>query len=299
MNDNVSLHYFREIGHRTFTSESSDWVEIQRGMLISIPFYRLITPSEDELTELIARSGVLGVRYPTSIAGFGFASSLIICRKLDYDLMALTSKSRNQVRKGLKNFEIRTVSFHELATEGLCLNRKTFTRQNRNDPKSDKKYWNKICEACYNTQGIIVYGAYHKNSLAAYMIVLETSNAAEIIIQNSDTEHLGLCPNNILTFTVTSHYLSSNGPAIPVCYGLSSLEATPSLDRFKSNMGYDFEPIKQRLVFSRKIKPFLNTTTLSFLNWSQSNLLKKNYFIRKCHALLDRYLAQSTGNNHG
>ena len=136
------------------------------------------------------------------------------------------------------------------------------------------------------------------NNLAAYMVVLETPTAAEIIIQNSDSDLLNLCPNNILAYTVTRDYLSADGPALPVCYGLGSLEITQSLDHFKSIMGYDLESIKQRIVFNRKIRPFLNSGALHILDLLQSKLFKKNYFIRKCHGLLSCYLNQTSGTNH-
>lgn len=298
MISNVFTEFYKAIGHKTYSSVSSDWVEIQRGMLLSVPFHRIISPSESELDELIADSNVLGVRFPTAHDSYGFQSSLTMCRTIDYGMDNLTSKARNQVRKGKNNFEIRAVALSELLSDGLNLNKKTFARQKREDPKSDKNVWDKICNACFSIEGVKVFGAYYENRLAAYMIVLETPTAAEIIIQNSDSDVLNLCPNNILAYSVTNSYLSTNGVNLPVCYGLGSLEVTQSLDHFKSIMGYDFEPIKQRIVFNRKIRPFLNFGTLHILNFLQSKIFKKNYFIRKCHGLLSCYLNQTIGNNH-
>lgn len=298
MKDTVFNDFYKSIGHKTYSSASSDWIEIQRGMLLSVPFHRIITPSESELEKLFADSKVLGVRFPTVPNGYGFNSSLTMCRKADYGMSSLTSKARNQVRKGQNNFEIRDVSYPELLTDGLGLNKKTFARQKRDDPKSDEKVWEKICGACFSVAGVKVYGAYYEKRLAAYMIVLETATAAEIIIQNSDSDLLSLCPNNVLAYTVTSKYLSANGTVLPVCYGLGSLEVTESLDHFKAIMGYDFEPIKQRLVFNRKIRPFLKPVTLHMLSLLKSKVFKKNYFIRKCHGLLSCYLGQTIGTDH-
>jgi hypothetical protein len=290
MPSDIFTKYFSTVGVKVFTSDSSDWCEIQRGMLLSIPFHKLVEPSEKELDDLLLKSGAFGLRYPTKSTNYGFDSYLTMCHDFEYGMDSLTSKARNQVRKGLKYFEVRDVNHDDLLEQGLTLNRKTFDRQHRSDPKANMDYWSKICKACYEVEGVSVTGAFLGDRLAAYMIILETGQVAEIIIQNSDTELLKMCPNNVLTYQVTQKYL---GNRIPVCYGLGSLEQTDTLNHFKSSMGYREQGIKQRIYFNAKLQFFARPLVLNSLLFLQKTMLRRNYFIRKTTGLLKCYIHQN------
>lgn len=290
MSFSIFSKYFSSIGVKLLTSASSDWCEIQRGMLISIPFHKLIDPSQKELDDLLLRSGAFALRFPTSTSNYGFNSFLTMCRDFEYGMDSLSGKARNQLRKGQKYFEIRKVTHDELIKQGLILNRKTFDRQHRSDPKADIDHWKKVCKACYDIEGISVTGAFHENILAAYMVILETGPVAEIIIQNSDTEFLKMCPNNVLTYHVTQHYLSNY---TPVCYGLGSLEQTNALNHYKESMGYQNEQIKQRIYFRASVSLIINVATLNTLLFLQHFLFKRNYLVRKTTGVIKCYLSQS------
>lgn len=292
MVDRVFYNFYKAAGFKVYSSQSTDWCEIQRGMLISIPFHRLVQPTTDELEQVLDSSGAIGLRYPTSNENYGFESNLMFCRSVGYGSQHLQHRARNQVNKGQKYCTIKQVDFLELAEAGLQLNRKTCQRQNRDDPKTRPSYWKRICEAGRETKGAVAFGAYCENRLAAYLIVLETATAAELIVQNSDSDLLSFSPNNVLTFAVTQHYLADSGMALPVCYGLQSLEKTESLDRYKIGMGYQPESIKQRLYFRQGARWLIQPKVLQLTEWIQQKVLKKNYFLRKTCGIMRCYLTQ-------
>lgn len=289
----VFYEFYSNAGFKVYTSPSGEWCEIQHGMLISIPYHRLINPKEEELEYLLKVSGTWGLRYPTEIDNYGFLSKLEVCDHFGYDLQVLKHKFRNRVVRGKQYCEIRPVSIEELKDEGYKLNLSTLERQNRNDPKGNLEYWYKICNGLAKSSGVNILGAYFQDRLAAYVVILETPSMTEMIIQNSDSELLSYCPNNLLTYYVTWHYLTERSNPVPICYGLGSLEDTYSLDRYKMGMGYVMRPIKQRLYFRRGVRLFLRPSLIYLGELINKHIIKRrSYKLDKICAMLKRYLEQ-------
>ncbi|MDR3591530.1 MAG: hypothetical protein P4N41_17890 [Negativicutes bacterium] len=291
MDTKIWSDFFRAIGHKVFSSQSSDWYEVQKGMLFSIPYHHLIDPSKDELDDLLERSGAIALRYPTHTTGFGFDSTLAMCDARGYSLDTLNRKVRNRVKKGAANFDVRQFDITELKMEALALNKITCARQNRNDPKTNINYWTRLCESV-KSAGVIAVGAFAQERLGAYALVIETPPTVEIILQCSDTELLDLCPNNILTYEITRKYLEDPASQMVVSYGLGSLEETDSLDHFKIGMGYRLDAIKQCIYFRKKIGWIVNTPLLSFIESITKIGLHRNYYLRKGSCIIRRYLSQ-------
>lgn len=289
----VFYEFYSNAGFKVYTSQSSEWCEIQRGMLISIPYHRLINPKQEELDHLLKVSGAWGLRFPTGVGNCGFLSKLEICDHFGYELEFLKHKFRNRVVKGERHCEIRSISIQELRIEGYKLNLSTLKRQNRNDPKANLNYWHKICDGLEKSNGVNILGAYFQDRLAAYVVILETPSMTEMIIQNSDSELLSYCPNNLLTYYVTWYYLTERSNQVPICYGLGSLEDTPGLEHYKIGMGYVMQPIKQRLYFRRGVRLFLRPSLLYLGQLINKHIIKgRSYKLDKSCAMLKHYLEQ-------
>ena len=292
MKDAVFADFFRNAGFRVVTAPSADWVEMQKGFLISVPYHRLINPSDEELDALIDSTGVIGLRYPTALDNYGFDSNLQFCRTIGYSLENLKRQARQQVKKGAMNFTVREIAPELLLSDGLPLVRNTCARQHRHDPKEEFAYWHNLCRAAKNTPGTITLGVFGEKGLAAFLIILETATAIEFIVQCSDEELLPQGPNNLLTFQATRRYLAESENTLPICYGLGSLEETPSLDRYKTGMGYELEPIKQRIYIRKNLRWLINTYSLGVLNIIYKLGFTKNYKLTKSIGIMKRYLSQ-------
>lgn len=292
MRDAVFAEFFRNAGFRVLTSPSSDWVEMQKGFFLSVPYHRLINPPAEELEALLESTGAIGLRYPTALENYGFDSNLQFCRTIGYSLENLKRQARQQVKKGALNFTVRELAPETLLSDGLALVRNTCARQHRHDPKEEAEYWRKLCLAAQNTPGAVVLGVFGEKGLAAFLFILETTTAIEFIVQCSDEELLSQGPNNLLTFQATRRYLAERENALPVCYGLGSLEETPSLERYKVGMGYELEPIKQRIYIRRNLRWLINSYTLGTLNTIAKFGFAKNYRVCKSIGIMNRYLSQ-------
>ena len=292
MKDAVFADFFSNAGFRVVTSPSSDWVEMQKGFFLSVPYHRLIDPPAEELEALLESTGAIGLRYPTAVENYGFDSNLQFCRTIGYSLENLKRQARQQVKKGALNFTVRELVPETLLCDGLALVKNTCARQHRHDPKEEEEYWHKLCLAAQNTPGAVVLGAFGEKGLAAFLFILETTTAIEFIVQCSDEELLPQGPNNLLTFQATRRYLAERENSLPVCYGLGSLEETPSLDRYKVGMGYELEPIKQRIYIRRNLRWLINPYTLGALKTIAKFGFAKNYRLCKSIGIMNRYLSQ-------
>ena len=287
-----TTQFFKNIGHKTFSTKSSDWVVVG-GVLLSSPFNKLIEPDESELTDLICLSHALGARFPTSSNQFGFKSYLCLCDDPNYSLGSLTVKARNQVRQGLKNFLMRQLTLEEMTKWGRSIYLSTLERQSREDSKSSEQSWNRICEACFINRNVHVWGALDSAGvLCAYLIAIIEDSHIEIVMQSSATASLKLRPNNALTFYVTEYYLA-NKFTNTICYGLGSLEETHNLDRFKIAMGYKNVDIKQRLYLASRVRFFLRPWFPLVLEFLIKAFNIRNYYVVKSFAFTKKYYNQS------
>ena len=188
-----------------------------------------------------------------------------MCSEKNYDFTTIRSATaRHEIRKGLKNFEIRQMDFKELATLGIPLILDTLARQGRAPHRQEEKNWRLYCSSAEGLDGFEAWGAFINGKLASFEIGFQMGDHFSLLRQSSASEYLPLFPNNALVFTLTKLKL-----ALPevntVSQGPQSLDAPESLDNFKFRMGYQKFPMKQRIVFNPLIRPVIGRTLHKFL----------------------------------
>ena len=73
-----------------------------------------------------------------------------------------------------------------------------------------------------------------------------------------------------------------------VSYGLDSVEDTPGLRKFKQGMGFDQEPLSQKILINPIVRWIKNGKIICMLNYLL-NFYPKNNYLRKVHAILVQY----------
>jgi len=289
---NSMAEFFERLGHRTIQTETSRWYEVQPGVLLSFPYHRLIEPGKEEIDELFNKYGLKAIRYPTSSESFGFPSVLEVNTDPTYDLSWLEREARRQTRRGLENCTLEQIDFDYLMQHGLALNRDTAKRQGRHMIYTDPEYWKIYCNAGKQTPGITAWGVMTEGQLGTYLVAAEEDNWWNWLLTNSSTALLKKRTSNILFYQATKDFFSNN-PSKKICYGLGSLEDVNWLDYFKKNMGITMQPIKQRLIFSKKLQialAFAREPCIKMLNI----LFPRNYTVRKTSAMIRLYRQQSS-----
>lgn len=287
----VMGEFFERLGHKIVRSAHGTWYDVQPNVLFSYPYYKLIEPTEDELRALIEEYKLSAVRFPTGLDRLGFVSNRVINTNRNYDFNSMHQKARNQTRRAMENCKVEQIEFDYLRVNGLSLNKDTATRQGRESQYACEAYWQKYCLAAKAVDGVSAWGSFVDGRLAAFLIAVEVDDWVEWIVNHSSTELRNKYPNNALAFLAAQHYFQKKNCG-GICYGLGSLESTPELDHFKERMGWELEPIKQRIVFSKNTRILTGLAREPVLKLIGA-MFPKSYKIRKTTAMIRLYRQQT------
>jgi hypothetical protein len=255
MNADIFAKWLRIQGYHVIHTISSYWYEAGSRVYQAFPYHWTIQPSEEELSGFMHQARAIGLRYSTPIiAHRGAISYHAVYEGESYTLEGLDRRSRQNVRKGLKNCSVEPISFERLAEEGWRLERDTLDRQGRRANESEQT-WRLRCKAAADLAGFKAWGALVNGNLAASLLTFQMDDCCEMISQQCHRDYLNARVNNALTFVVTQTMI--NRPDIrSIFYALHSLDAPASIDEFKFRMGYHAKPVRQRVMFSPWFAPF-------------------------------------------
>lgn len=266
MNAEIFSEWLRLQGSKVVTTPNGYWYEASPKVFQAFPYHRLIQPTETELSELLKKNRAICLRYSAPMEHpEGKVSYHAIYDKPDYTLEGLDRRTRQNIRKGLKNCQVESISFERLASEGWLLEKDTQARHDRNNAV-DEQTWIKRCMAAKELPGFEAWGAIVEGRLVASLLSFQCDDCCELITQQCHHDYMPMRVNNALCFTVTQTMVSR--PSVRfIYYTMQSLDAPPSIDEFKFRMGYSAKPLRQRVVFNPWISRLANPTSLSFVKW--------------------------------
>jgi hypothetical protein len=275
-------------GYQVVKSPSSYWVQITRRVYLSIPFYRVINPSEPEIAQLFADHKAIALRYSTPLdAQAGQVSYHVVWPHKAMTLEGLGKKVRYDVRKGLNAAKFEQVPFARMAKEGWTLRVETLARQGRAGAE-DVRWWERLCHTGEGLPGVEAWGALCEDRLVASLIALTSGGWTSILYQQSLTAFLNHGVNNALTFAFCRDALDRHGVE-GIWYGLHSLDAPTTVDDFKFRMGFAPMPVRQRVVLHPKYEPFANRASqgvLKAMHW----FAPRNWSVAKAEGMIRFYL---------
>jgi len=257
MNPETFAEWLRRQGNQVVRTDSSYWYEASSRVYQAFPYHWLIQPAEDELSNFLRQEQAIGLRYSTPIeAPYGCISYHAIYDAETYTIEGLDRRSRQNIRKGLKNCTVEQISLERLAEEGWQLEVDTQDRQG-SQVKQSEQTWRQRYLAAAELPGFEAWGALVDGKLAASLLTFQMDDCCEMISQQCLRDFLNARVNNALTFVVTQTMI--NRPDIrSIFYALHSLDAPASVDEFKFRMGYHAKPVRQRVVFHPWFNPLAN-----------------------------------------
>jgi hypothetical protein len=205
----------------------------------------------------------------------------------EYGLYKLGKWARKNVRRGLKNCSVESISFDYLANEGWVLQLDTLDRQGRR-LNLDRDVWRLRCQSALDLPGFKAWGAFVGRCLAASVITFDMDDCCYMLYQQCHRDYLSEHVNNALSYTVTQTMITR--PEIKrILYGLHSLDAPQSVDEFKFRMGYIPQPVRQRVVFHPLFRPLANRRSHDLLK-KLSSKYPCNPILAKAEGLIRFYL---------
>lgn len=237
-------------------TESCFWYKPHRFAFMSIPYHRIVTPSNWELARLFMGGPAMLARFPSGLGAPSRESWLFACTNRNYDFCSLHQKARSQTRRGLEACSVEQVDFRYLAKWGHRLNVDTFERQGRSARSISESSWCRYCQAAGRFPAFEAWMAFVGGQPAALLVASLVEDCYSILQQSSSSAYLSQNPNNALTFTVTKLKVSRPEVAF-VSYGLNSLEFTAGLEHYKLRMGFERRFFRERLFVNPALVPFL------------------------------------------
>lgn len=279
MNAETFAEWLRRQGHHVVRTASCFWYDVVPRVYQAFPYHWIIDPVEDELIEVFRKGNAIALRYSTALdRPCGQVSYHVIYDKTSYRLASLSKKARYDVKRGLGHASYEPISMNGLASEGWESRYETLVRQGRQEAET-KESWEKMCLCAEGLPGFEAWGAIHEGELVAALLAYTFEDTVSILYQQSRTGHLKYGVNNALTYSFTQAVLQYPGIRC-VFYGLHSLDAPSTVDRFKFRMKYLAKPVRQRVVFSPFVQPFINRLSYCFLRiclnmWPGSSKIAK------------------------
>ena len=279
MNASIFAEWLIRQGHHIARSESGCWYDAAPRVYQSFPYHCIRLPREGELPQLLRDHRALCARYSTHPgANGGCVSYHAVCDNKAYALEALDRRTRQNVRRGLKECGVEPIPLTRVADEGWELEADTCRRQTRQSAFTKKSFRIRV-NAAEGLPGFEAWGAVVGGRLAAYLLALRVDDTLELLSQACRTECLRNSPNHALVFVATREFIRR--PDVrSVFYTVQSLDAPSNVDEFKFRMGYTAKPIRQRVAFHPLIAPLVNKLSYAGLRqlrkfWSYKPYLTK------------------------
>jgi len=247
--------WLRRQDHNVIRTASSNWVDAGPRVYQAFPYHWLISPSEEEVAQLLSDHHAIGIRYSAPLnAKKGALSYHVVYQEAGYGLECLSKKARHDVERGASISIVQPISIQQLAKEGWELRQETLIRQGRQNVEN-REWWMKLCMSAEGLDGFEAWGAIAHNKLVAALFAFSCDDCFSILYQQSLTSYLPYGVNNFLAYSITREVLKRPGPP-NLFYGIQSLDAPSTVDSFKFRMGYAAKPIRQVVEFHPILKPF-------------------------------------------
>jgi len=245
----MDVQYYAEflerIGHTVHEHAGVHWFNVRPRVYTCFPFEARLDPATLDLSPVLNGDGL--VARHCCDPDEGVASYRLVVTDRNYDLSSQTSKARNQTRRGLERCDYGPLEFSQLADVGPRLNQETLLRQNRRIPDGFDRYWLDYYLAADRCPAATAWGAWHDGELASYLISFRIDDVENICIVRSDRGRLKHYPNNAMLFSFIRTAFSDGGVR-EVSIGLQSLlDGMEPLDHFKLGLGFEKQPIGQRI----------------------------------------------------
>lgn len=202
------------------------------------------------------RGAGLAIRYPGTPGDATPDGGIYVCADRNYDFASLSANARSHTRRGLARNTVEQVDFKDLAVKAYPLITETNLRQTGKQPGRSESHWKSFCNLSSRTPGLEAWAAFVDGEISAFIVAMMAEDCYYLHLQKSASALLKHYGNNALLFTVMKAALAR--PEVGwVSNGQIALAAKEGLYHFKTSMGFDIHPFKERLVFNPLIRPGL------------------------------------------
>lgn len=259
------VRHLERLGEPCGSTASGDqaWIQYPRGVLLRFPLDCTAPVERASCSDLLRKRGVwllnhLAVpdeRRPANCVHY-------VSRDGSYDVQKLDRQARQNVRRGLKTFELRLCTWEEWSGQGFAAWAET---EARHGYAADPRSFRRMTDRWRSSPLYEIWGAWQGQDLAGWLTVLKIDDWAMVDLVRSRTGALSGRPNNALLYLAGRQALVQERRSY-VTLGTSSLQLgadEQSMHRYKVDMGYEAVPMHRVFVSSPAYRPVLESRTMS------------------------------------
>ena len=252
------------------------WLQYEIGALMRFPIFAVNQPLPRELMRLYAMRLAPLLAYLVEPTPALPANSLIyVCTNQQYRLKELDHSVQGNVKRGLRECQIRSLTLDEVIRCGERAFIDTSRRHGwaKVSPADFQRYLSSPLTFCGNRY----FGAWKDGELAAFAGLIDVEDWVEVRVRYSTDASLSARPNDALLFHILSHYLAERKFRI-VSAGASSIDPTantPGLHRFKVKLGFQSVPVRRVFCAHPLLRVFVRPASLvlskAAAKWGRGN----------------------------
>lgn len=280
--------YLKESGQPCHLSRNGDvWFQNSGGELLRFPLPDNLTPPDaQEINNVLKHKRVYIASYICEPTGDRPPNAyLYVCRDSEYDISKQKKNARRDIRKGMRNFQIRLCTWDEIIEKGYAAEVDTQKRHGFVSPSKNEHA--KSIQRLQYKDIFEIWGAWSGHNVASWILLCKINDSAEIMKFRSCTDYLVQEPNISLLYCLTKHMLVEE-KRLWTCTGLSSIyEGTRiGLHRFKLRSGYEAIPVRREFVAVSALKPLMKCRAFSWCVEKATHIFPKYPLLRKVNGLL-------------
>jgi hypothetical protein len=240
------------------------WIQYPRGVLLRFPLDCSAPVEGETCSALLHERGVWLLNYLVAPDG-GHPANCVhyVSRDGGYDVQKLDRQARQNVRRGLKAFDLRLCTWDEWARSGFGAFAET---EARHGYAADPRAFQRMVDRWKGSALYEIWGAWQGEELAAWLTVLKVDDWAMVDLVRSRTSALSGRPNNALLYLAGRHALVEERRRY-VTLGTSSLQLGAdegSMHRYKVDMGYEAVPVHRVFACRPVYRPVLESRAMSW-----------------------------------
>ena len=283
MNAETFAEWMRRQGHQVYRTASSYWYSAGPRVLQAFPYHWTITPSQNEISELMQANGIVALRYSAPLNFHAGKASYHVVLHKPYHMDMLKAQTRNGIKRGLSHFQVEQIPFERLATEGWILQQDTLERQNRSRSMKQEE-WERLCRAADGLSGFEAWAGIENGELAGALIICRIDDVFNVPYSVCHSRFLCNHINNAVFYAASCNMLEREG-VNGIFYTVQSLDAPANVDEFKFRMGFKPKAVRQCVDFHPYLNPLATPTAHA---WTQKLLQRdpSNPLLAKAEGML-------------
>jgi len=266
--------FFRLQGRRAVQTASTVWVEVRRNVFQQAPTFRSQRGLAEEASWMLRQTCGLVARWFSPVPqqdcqlSQQYGQTPLYLIRPPYNFESLSPNARSHTRRGLKRVRIAPMSFdRRLESEAWGVYADNARRLGLFRSGAElKTRWSQWGQALFESPCAEFWGAWEKERLVAFSVVLYSPWGAEIVLQRSLGSALRLYPNNALLYRVANSVFERGAPVLS--FGLGEFGSSRGgLDHFKTGMAFKKVALENHITWHPRLRWLKYLFTPARLEW--------------------------------